>query len=418
MPSDLRRISLLAIILLVVLRISIGWHLMYEGLWKLHTQSTSKPWTAAPYLKNATGPFRPMFRELAGDPDDLDWLNYDKVSQRWADWRARFIAHYKIDESTDAKKAQKQALDRLLDGQPAYQSPLAALPPGLDLAKVAGVNKEAIRYDAENRQLVVDGKLHLLPTERDRLIARAEAIAAENPDAKAVCSQFISAVNRVYKLASTLGYNEQLVALLKQDPDRVGVVYDVSETEKIPVVVGEAKLYEGMVQEFKQRYAKARTQFEWDHINQQWTALQNKRAEVVGPIQALEQKMKVAAEDLLEESQLPAGPVPAPVSSIDRVNWRTMWGLTIFGLLLMLGLFTRISALGGAALLTLFYVAMPPWPGAQEIPSIEHNLFVNKVFVEMVALLALAALPSGAWFGVDAILDLLFRRKKPTQSQA
>ncbi|MGV3486756.1 MAG: DoxX family protein, partial [Planctomycetaceae bacterium] len=41
-------------------------------------------------------------------------------------------------------------------------------------------------------------------------------------------------------------------------------------------------------------------------------------------------------------------------------------------LLLMIGLLTRLSALGGAALLTLFYLAMPPWPGVQEIPSIEH----------------------------------------------
>ena len=88
-----------------------------------------------------------------------------------------------------------------------------------------------------------------------------------------------------------------------------------------------------------------------------------------------------------------------------------MWGLTICGLLLMLGLFTRLSALGGAALLTLFYLAMPPWPGVQEIPSIEHNLFVNKIFVEMVALLAIAAMPSGKWFGLDAAVSVLFTRR-------
>ena len=35
MPSDLRKISWLAVTLIVVLRISIGWHLFYEGMWKL-----------------------------------------------------------------------------------------------------------------------------------------------------------------------------------------------------------------------------------------------------------------------------------------------------------------------------------------------------------------------------------------------
>ena len=94
-----------------------------------------------------------------------------------------------------------------------------------------------------------------------------------------------------------------------------------------------------------------------------------------------------------------------------------MWGLTIFGFLLMIGLFTRLSSLGGAALLMLFYMAMPPWPGVQEIPSIEHNLIVNKVLVEALALLALAALPTGKWFGLDAAISaLLFRRKVAEKS--
>jgi len=415
-PSDLRRISFVAIVLLVVLRVSIGWHLLYEGLWKLQTQGTSRPWSAGPYLKNATGPLRNTFREMAGDPDDLDWLNYDKVAQRWKEWRERFVAHYKISDSNPDAPDQQKKLALLLDGPESFQSPLAALPPGLDLARVSGVNKEAIRYDAEKKQLVVDGKLHLLPTERDRLVARAEAIAEENADARRACDQFIAAVNRIYKISAPLAYNEQLIALLKQDPDRVGVMYDVSESEKIPVVVGEARIYTDLVNRFHENYAKARTAFEWEHINQQWTALQIKRNEVVGPVQALEEKMKTAATELLTPAQLQAGPVPAPVTPLDRTNWRTMWGLTIFGVLLMLGLFTRFAAVGAAFLLTMFYLAMPPWPGVQEIPSIEHNLFVNKVFVEMIALLAIAALPSGKWFGVDAIVSLLFSRKlKPAR---
>jgi hypothetical protein len=60
---------------------------------------------------------------------------------------------------------------------------------------------------------------------------------------------------------------------------------------------------------------------------------------------------------------------------------------------------------------------MPPWPGVQEIPSVEHNLFVNKIFVELMALLAIAAMPSGKWFGLDAAVSaLLNRRKKPEKA--
>jgi hypothetical protein len=74
---DLRRISLFGIVFLVLLRISIGWQFLYEGLWKHQTQSTGNPWTAKGYLMNAQGPFRSFFRGMVDDPDELNWLDYE-----------------------------------------------------------------------------------------------------------------------------------------------------------------------------------------------------------------------------------------------------------------------------------------------------------------------------------------------------
>lgn len=442
MPGDLRRISLLAIILLVVLRVSIGWHLMYEGLWKLSTLHTSNPWSAVGYLKNATGPLRPMFRNMTGDPDDLNWLDYDLMIQKWDAWRDRFVAHYQLTEK------QRAELDHLLDGPPSFNVELGELPPGLNLAKVSGVHKEAIRFDPKSRRLIVDGKKHLLPVERDRLIAAARQIAVAKPNSKETCDQFIAAITRGYTLSSRLSYKEKLEALLKQDPDRVGVIVQIEGVAETPgdttekqgdevdpdwksegqsplvVQVGQVQYYKELSQRFNANYARARTKFEWDHIDRQAKVLQELRRDVVGPVQALEAEMISKAEEQLtaprerlsqEEAlqltrQLAAGPVPEPMTPVRVINWRTMWGLTIFGLLLMIGLFTRLSALGGAGLLLMFYLAMPPWPGVQEIPSIEHNLFVNKVLVEMLALLAFAALPSGKWFGLDALISALWNR--------
>ena len=73
--SDLRRLSILACMFLVLLRISIGWQLLYEGLWKVNSTSTATPWSAEGYLKNTRGPFRDYFRSLSGDPDELNWLD-------------------------------------------------------------------------------------------------------------------------------------------------------------------------------------------------------------------------------------------------------------------------------------------------------------------------------------------------------
>ena len=44
----------IAVVLIVLLGIAIGWQFVYEGLWKLNTFSSAKPWTSAGYLRNAT----------------------------------------------------------------------------------------------------------------------------------------------------------------------------------------------------------------------------------------------------------------------------------------------------------------------------------------------------------------------------
>ena len=53
-----------------------GVQLFYEGFWKIKTLRTPTPWTAAGYLRNAQGPLRDHFRQLAGDPDDLGLLGH------------------------------------------------------------------------------------------------------------------------------------------------------------------------------------------------------------------------------------------------------------------------------------------------------------------------------------------------------
>src|SRR5271156_3629934 len=51
-------------VMLVFLRLAIGWHFFVEGMDKLHNPT----WTSAGYLREATGPLAPRFRDLAGDP--------------------------------------------------------------------------------------------------------------------------------------------------------------------------------------------------------------------------------------------------------------------------------------------------------------------------------------------------------------
>ena len=51
---------------------------------------------------------------------------------------------------------------------------------------------------------------------------------------------------------------------------------------------------------------------------------------------------------------------PTALEVADQLN---MWGLTLIGLALILGCFSRIASLSGALLLFLYYVASPPLIG-------------------------------------------------------
>ena len=60
-------------------------------------------------------------------------------------------------------------------------------------------------------------------------------------------------------------------------------------------------------------------------------------------------------------------------------------------------------------MLLSFYLVSPPWAGVPELPGPEHSFIVNKNFIEALALLAIAVLPTGIWFGVDGVFRRAFR---------
>jgi len=76
-PASLNRSQQAA---LLVLRTLIGWHFLYEGYVKLWAPAWSRAgapipsWSAAAYLKAASGPFAAAFRGLA-DSGLLGWLD-------------------------------------------------------------------------------------------------------------------------------------------------------------------------------------------------------------------------------------------------------------------------------------------------------------------------------------------------------
>ncbi|UCG86764.1 MAG: DoxX family membrane protein [Gemmatimonadota bacterium] len=93
---------------------------------------------------------------------------------------------------------------------------------------------------------------------------------------------------------------------------------------------------------------------------------------------------------------------PTLLTLVDYIN---VWGLILIGLCLILGLLTRTATVAGIVLLALYYIAAPPFAGlSYAMPAEGSYLVVNKVLIELVALVALLAFPTGRILGVDRVI--------------
>jgi uncharacterized membrane protein YphA (DoxX/SURF4 family) len=115
-----------------------------------------------------------------------------------------------------------------------------------------------------------------------------------------------------------------------------------------------------------------------------------------------------SAEGYLRTSQWFAAPLfhtmaatPWLLKAVDLMN---MWGLTLIGLALIVGVLVRPAAAAGFILLLFYYVAQPPFLA----PSADgHFLWIDRNVVEAAALLAVLLVPS---YGIGSYLAALPRR--------
>ena len=103
---------------------------------------------------------------------------------------------------------------------------------------------------------------------------------------------------------------------------------------------------------------------------------------------------------------------PTAVTVVDLLN---EWGLTLIGLGLIVGLLTRWAAWAGVVVLALYWIAAPPFAGwTYAAPSEGAYLVVNKILIELVALLVLLAFGAGKEWGLDA----LFAKRRGAEARA
>lgn len=83
---------------------------------------------------------------------------------------------------------------------------------------------------------------------------------------------------------------------------------------------------------------------------------------------------------------------------IGITNALNAWGLTLIGLALLVGLFTRLTSLLGVILMILYW-----FPGLR-FPAVEHGMIVDEHIVYAVLLFYLAIIRAGRVGGLDSKL--------------
>ena len=100
-----RLLGLIGATMLVLLRVSIGWHFYSEGMDKYDKGN----WSAAPFFANAKGPFAEDYRQMVWDSEGVIRRDIEQSMLYMAIYRDQVANHYGFDEAQLAKAQDNYA---------------------------------------------------------------------------------------------------------------------------------------------------------------------------------------------------------------------------------------------------------------------------------------------------------------------
>jgi uncharacterized membrane protein YphA (DoxX/SURF4 family) len=373
------------VFLLLSLRLAIGWHFLFEGLYKVNSHfvgvtESNRPFTSEPYFRNAPGPVAAYMRKQFNDPAATiaDRVSATKTT------RGEAFANLAIDEQAAACPA---SVARQLDEMEARAVEAVKAEAAKELVKAdadeAAVTKNEKKTDDEKKKARESGeKARQEARKKDETatqIAQQRIIAA-----KAEYARWIhGAEGRPVKFKHITG------DLLLTAPQRVEHMEWLRRETKAADDLRAANLGNGAGIEQK-RAAELRTEL---------ITAESDLARDADAFVAELKKWLNGDKDVEPEGK--------PRSRGEWMDIVTMWFLVAVGACLMAGLFTRLSCLLAAGFLVVVYLGYPPppfYPLPPNSASEGNPVFINKNVIEFLALLVLATFPTGRWMGLDALI--------------
>jgi uncharacterized membrane protein YphA (DoxX/SURF4 family) len=385
---------------LVALRLIVGFHLLTECKTKL----AKRNWTAAPCFAGAKGPFAPLFHGLMPDWNYRETLCVVRPAASVGDANTSLVANRPASSPSaagyvvDPYRAFGQwdlFLEDILMGYRLKQSELG---------------ERVARFAREVAQL------------------SEEIEAAEANDDRSLVPELTRQRQQRIELQRKLEKADPLVDLLeivgrRRDQLNEYLLFPTHRDEILKSVDDEDRLA-GFIRDGENRSRSGRDveslRQQIETIKSDIRAVRGKHAvEVQGIWDGLEQEMNAYGQSLsspLESGWAMSQQVtlrkPFELNPTHQLYWINTivpyFDVTV-GVLLLLGLFTRITSLAAAGFLLGIIVTQPLWVPGHD-PKIIWNL------VEFGALLVLAATVAGRFGGLDYFLHMLFGRSEEMRS--
>ena len=471
------KIGTATVVLMVMLRMGLGCHFLYEGVWKM----THPEFSAESFLTMAKGPAAPIFHAMIYDIDGLKRLKIERgisADSLLTQWR-------KVRDSSE-ERLVKDYVDRLKRYEAKKKKQKGELS-AEDRATVASLEKK-IRSLTKPFQRGTEPILWKCEDQLDTFLKKnersmlayfatpsgeresSEKVEGWLKDLGRIQTEYVeqltdfgkkdeaarkAIVPSLDKLAPVIDESkavEELVAgnrLRNPKGDEILKVADFTRAEKFyePCKKLKAAVFakyglnddqkyhaEGTYRQYKNAfktlladnqddiavYFKALKRLE-DHRaagnngaahqkQRLYDEKQKLRKEVgvwLKELEASESGFQDALAGMLTSQQAARGALPVPWKRIDYINFAVTYGLTAIGLCLLLGLFTRPAALGGACFMISVILTQPAWPTIvpHDPPVVGHALLINKDFIEMLALFMLATTAVGRWAGLDYFVE-------------
>jgi uncharacterized membrane protein YphA (DoxX/SURF4 family) len=293
-------VGFLTVLMMVALRVGIGWHFFQEGL----SHKNDPKWTSEGFLRQAKGPLAEFYQQrLPG----------------FHGWDQRLMTPLSGDEQAPAVPAAA-AVEGTEEGVPAN---VAKQSPKPESSPVFGAWYSAAVHDWANRR---------------KEIADFYAFTDEQ-------------TKRSEELLNT--YSDRLgTLLLGYEADIRSYRHNLDRNRELAAQPGANNIPNRMTRVEKR---------EKSPVGEQGATIDSNPAEWHAEAQALEAAFEKDIDGLATDAQRKLGPLPTPQTDLKKLDTVIPWVLLVGGACLVAGLFTRTAALVLALFLGSVILSQPPW---------------------------------------------------------